>query len=331
MILHSELKRRIFSIENEEDFRLLTMEIFRYQSKHNVTFSEFLRRLGKKSEEITEPEQIPFLPISLFKSTRIISSESPEKPVLLEFQSSGTTDSARSTHYILDPEIYRESLYRGFYRVFGDPDQYVFLALLPSYQENPRSSLIYMVNELMARSGDPLSGYFSDYEQLNKRISECRRQNKRIFLWGVTYALLQFAGRYKITGGDDMIILETGGMKGHGKEMIREELHEILLKSFGIKSICSEYGMTELLSQAYCLDGTHFHAPPWMAVNIRDIYDPFQSLPHGQSGAINVIDLANIHSCSFIATDDLGRSDEKGFEVLGRIDNSDIRGCNLLM
>lgn len=325
-----ELKKEIFSIENEEDFERIALQIFQYQSVENETYKNYLLLLGKKAETIRHTAEIPFLPISFFKSNKIISGDNPTSS--LYFESSGTTQNSLSRHYVPDPEVYRHSLIKGFTSVYGKPEDYVFLALLPTYLDNPHSSLIYMMDQLMKQSNNSLSGYYKDnFDGLAKQIQVCKSQNKKIFLWGVTYALLSFADFFQDQLTNDDVLLETGGMKGKGKELVREELHSILKHKFGVKTIHSEYGMTELLSQAYSTDSIVFHSPPWMRIYIRDVYDPFQMMSDSQTGAINVIDLANIHSCSFIATDDLGKKNKTGFEVLGRIDYSDIRGCNLLI
>lgn len=330
MISPVELKRQIFSIENEEAFEKIALQIFKYQSVENETYKDYLRLLGKKAEKIGHTAEIPFLPISFFKSTKIVSGNNPTTS--LYFESSGTNQNSLSRHYVTDPEVYKQSLIIGFSSVYGKPQDYVFLALLPTYLDNPHSSLIYMMDQLMKQSNNSLSGYFKDnFNGLAKQIQVCKSQNKKIFLWGVTYALLSFADFFQDHLTNDDVLLETGGMKGKAKELVREELHSILKQKFGVNTIHSEYGMTELLSQAYSTDGILFHSPPWMRIYIRDIYDPFQMMSDTQTGAINVIDLANIHSCSFVATEDLGKKNKSGFEVLGRIDYSDIRGCNLLI
>lgn len=328
MNAQEELKRQIFSLENEDDFKKVTLDIFRFQAKNNKTYSNYLELLKINATFIERIQDIPFLPIEFFKSNDIISVN--EKPQLY-FESSGTTAQTKSRHYIADPDLYRQSLLNGFKLVYGNPADYVFLALLPSYMENLHSSLIYMVNVLMEASGSSLNGYFkNDYDVLSERIKTCHKKNMKFFLWGVPYALLDLAAKYDFSIGNENIILETGGMKGRGKELVREELHALLSEKFSTTGIHSEYGMTELLSQAYTLDGTNFKSPPWMRVWVRDVYDPFQYASQGQTGAINVIDLANLYSCSFIATDDLGKAGNGTFEILGRLEYADIRGCNLL-
>lgn len=325
-----ELKRRIFSIENEGDFRSLALEVFRYQYEQNEVYSQFVSNLGIRAEKVLQIEQIPYLPISFFKSHKVISPSTKDLPELY-FESSGTGISGLSRHYIADPSLYSESILNGFIRQYGSPTNYAFLALLPTYLDNPHSSLIYMVNELMKSSGHRLNGFFKEnFSDLRSRILQCKEENQKFILWGVTYALLKFSDQYTSDLGEHAIVIETGGMKGHGKEMIREELHQVLKKKFAVDAIHSEYGMSELLSQAWCKDGRYFIYPPWMKIAIRDIYDPFENKKDDQSGAINVIDLANLHSCSFIATDDVGKRIGNKFEVLGRIDDADIRGCNLL-
>jgi hypothetical protein len=318
----------IFSIQNEDDFEAFSIETFRFQAQENETYREYLRLLNIDTSGIMHSSGIPYMPVSFFKSHKIISSK---VACNLFFQSSGTGQMIRSTHYVSDPQLYNQSLLEGFKKVYGEPSDYIFLALLPTYMDNPHSSLIYMINQLMLHSGNSLSGFFNkDLKSLAQRIEQCQKENKKIFLWGVTYALLQLSEEMDSGFDCNMLIIETGGMKGHGRELIREELHAILKEKLGTPYIHSEYGMTELLSQAYCTDGKSFRTPPWMKVIIRDPYDPFNLLPSGQNGAINVIDLANRYSCSFIATDDLGKISTDGFEVLGRLDHSEIRGCNLL-
>lgn len=319
----------IFGIENEEQFEALALNLFRFQAKDNETYSKYLRFLGKDPDRIKNLAEIPFLPISFFKSHTIISTKVIPQ---LYFESSGTGSSIRSKHFINDISLYQQSILEGFKRVYGNPSDYTILALLPSYMDNQHSSLIFMVDELMKRSGNMYNGYYKDdFQALSDRIESCKREDRHYIVWGVSYALLQFAEYHKQGLGSNAIVIETGGMKGRGKEMVREELHFILKSRFQVDQIHSEYGMTELLSQAWCKDSKHFHAPPWMKVKIRDIYDPFHFLPEGQAGGINIIDLANINSCSFIATDDIGKRQGNAFEVLGRMDNSDIRGCNLLI
>lgn len=238
----------------------------------------------------------------------------------------------QSQHPVMDVSIYEESFRKGFELFYGDIKKYAILALLPSYQEREGSSLIYMVDDLIRLSENKKSGYFLyNHAELAQTLEELKQSNTPTLLLGVTYALLDFAESHSVEF-PEMIVMETGGMKGKRREMVREELHQILCAGFGVPAIHSEYGMTELLSQAYSKGAGRFHCPPWMQVATRDTNDPLQLLESGQTGGINIIDLANIHSCSFVATQDLGKLHTNGsFEVLGRFDNSDIRGCNLLV
>ena len=247
------------------------------------------------------------------------------------FTSSGTTGSVASKHYVTDLNLYEQSYLKGFESSYGPIDAYCVLALLPSYLERDGSSLIYMVNDLIDKSKHPYSGFFlSDLPKLESVLRELETQKQKTLLIGVSFALLDFAETFKLEL-EHTIVMETGGMKGRRKELIRKELHEQLKRGFCLQHIHSEYGMTELLSQAYSLGDSLFECPPWMKILVRDTEDPLSLLPKGKTGGINVIDLANVNSCSFIATQDLGKLYESGkFEVLGRFDHSDIRGCNLM-
>lgn len=278
---------------------------------------------------VSELKQIPFLPIEFFKSQQVLSSS---HPAVLTFSSSGTTGALTSKHLVADVSWYETSFRLGFEKFYGDIRNYVVLALLPSYQEREGSSLIYMVEDMIRQSGRAKSGFFlNDDENLRQTLRSLCDSGKPTILIGVTFALLDFMEQEPLKF-PDLIIMETGGMKGRRKEMIREELHLKLREGFGVKKIHSEYGMTELLSQAYSLGDGLFHCPPWMKILIRDTNDPLTILENSQAGGINVIDLANINSCSFIATQDLGKvTGANTFEVLGRFDNADIRGCNLLV
>jgi len=312
------------------DFEALALRLFRFQSAHNPVYKNWLAALGCDPAKVLTTKAIPFLPISLFKTQEIRSINSPSSII---FTSSGTTARTASRHILSDQSWYKTALLQGFQRVYGPATDYVFLALLPGYLERSGSSLIFMVNELIRESSDPLSGYFlhADDKLLNA-VEQCHQQKKKVFLWGVTFALLDCAnkGLFRLQPND--IVLETGGMKGRGPEMIREALHEQLKVAFGVPHIHSEYGMTELLSQAYAVAHGRFISPPWMQILIRDSNDPYAYVAPGKSGGINVIDLANYESCAFIQTDDLGKMNTDGsFEVLGRFDHSELRGCNLLL
>ena len=324
-----QLKKIIFNINDEDSFNKTSLEVFRFQYSNNRVYRDYVDALNKNPEIVLHYTEIPFIPISFFKTHQIISFKGKPETV---FTSSGTTGKNTSSHFIKDLNMYEKSFLTGFEMFFGNPQKYVVLGLLPSYLERQGSSLIYMVNKLIELSGQKESGfYLNEYEELQKLLNELNRNNKKTILFGVTYALLDMAERFPVNF-PELIIMETGGMKGRRKEMIREELHGILTKAFGVNKIFSEYGMTELLSQAYSKGTGLFETPPWMKVLIRDTEDPFNYLPQNKTGGINVIDLANIYSCSFIETQDLGKLHPDGkFEVLGRFDNSDVRGCNLLV
>lgn len=323
------LENRVFTINNESTFETIALEIYRYQFDNNPVYGKFCKILGKIPDVVTDLAEIPFLPITFYKSHKIVTSAfQPE----LIFQSSGTTGPNSSYHYVKNKGIYEKSFNKCFELFYGKVDKYCILGLLPSYLEKGNSSLVYMVNSLIQQSNHSRSGfYLYELEHLYQSLEELKKENQKVILFGVTYALLEFAQRFPLLF-DSMIVIETGGMKGRGRELTRQELNNELCRSFGVANIHSEYGMTELLSQAYAINGL-FQSPPWMKILVRDETDPFSLKVPGQttSGAINVIDLANIYSCSFIATDDVGRLYSNGsFEVLGRMDNSDIRGCSLL-
>lgn len=327
--MEKELTKRIFKIEGKNNFEELALKIFYFQAKHNIIYQKYINALDVSISSVRKIYQIPFLPISFFKNHKITTGDFiPER----EFTSSGTTGMTTSKHYVKKLSVYEDSMIKGFQLFFGKPSEYVFLALLPSYLERTGSSLVYMADKLIQLSEDTRSGfYLHDYERLYKNLQILKKQKKKTILLGVTYALLDMAERFPVDF-PELIVMETGGMKGNRKEMVREELHNKLKSGFGVEKIYSEYGMTELLSQAYSLGNGIFQTPPWMKILIRDINDPFNILPVGHSGGINIIDLANIHSCSFIATQDLGKTiKEDQFEILGRFDNSDVRGCNLLI
>ncbi len=323
-----EIPQLPFTIASEEEFRAHALATFRFQYGMNPVYRDYVDLRKISVESVRTVTDIPFLPIELFKTQDIICGE---KPTQRTFRSSGTTGSMRSSHHISDLNIYRNSLQKGFERFYGDPDNYHFLALTPTPEQNPDSSLVFMVQRLMDLSQSAESGYFlSSFTGLHARLSQARMTGRKVFLIGLTYALLEFAEAYPGAYGS-LVVMETGGMKGKRKEMTRDELHEILCPAFRIEKIHSEYGMTEMLSQAYSPGDGLFSSPPWMRILIRDANDPFCYTGPGKSGGINIVDLANIHSCSFIATQDLGRLHTDGrFEVLGRFDISDARGCSLM-
>jgi len=321
--------REIFSIQTESAFNEIALEIFKLQAKDCQVYNDYLRFLNVQPEQIKDVSDIPFLPIEFFKSHQVTSSNSVAEQI---FSSSGTTGSQTSKHYVSLVSVYEESFRTCFELFYGDTKNVAILALLPSYLERTGSSLIYMVDDLIKSSQCPQSGYFLyNHSELFENLVALQAKKIPTILFGVTYALLDFIEQYQIKF-PELIILETGGMKGKRKEIIRQELHEVLCAGFGVPSIHAEYGMTELLSQAYSKGNGLFACPPWMKILIRDINDPFSYQNTGVSGGINIIDLANINSCSFIATQDLGRMQTNGqFEVLGRFDQSDVRGCNLMI
>lgn len=323
------LRNKIFEITNDVTFKKLALETFKYQAEKNWVYKKYIELLKVKVEGVEEIYDIPFLPIDFFK-THVVSSNTGKAEKI--FLSSGTTASV-SKHYIYDLSLYEQSFTKGFQYFYGDIKDYCILALLPSYLERQDSSLIYMVDCLIKSTHNPESGfYLYNMEELVRKLERLNKVNQKVLLLGVSFALIDLAEKFKFKLNDRTIIMETGGMKGRRKEIVREELHEFLRKSFGVKQIHSEYGMTELLSQAYSKNKGLFKCTPWMKVLIRDINDPLNIASVERTGGINIIDLANINSCSFIATQDLGKMySDNSFEVLGRIDNSDIRGCSLLI
>ncbi len=325
----TNIERKIFEITSEEEFNTLALEVFRYQYAHNKVYRDFCRALLVSPSDANHYSRIPFLPVEFFKTHILVSGD---RSAELVFSSSGTTGMQTSKHHVLEPSLYRNSFLRCFRMFFGDPQDYHLLALLPSYLEREGSSLIYMTEHLLKESNSPHSGfYLHDLKGLQEKIISLQKDERKILLLGVSFALLDMAEQYSVNH-PRLQIMETGGMKGRRKELVREELHQVLTSAFGVNAIGSEYGMTELLSQAYSFGDGIFQTPPWMKVLVRDTNDPLSLLPAGRSGGISVIDLANLHSCAFIATQDLGRTHENGsFEILGRFDNSDIRGCNLMV
>lgn len=320
---------QLFNIQNDTDFEREALEIFKYQSVENQVYTRFLKYLKVDLKQIDCIKKIPFLPIQFFKTHCVLSTKSP---IIQTFLSSGTTGMSQSKHHITNLAIYEESFKTCFEQFYGPVKKYAVLALLPSYLEREGSSLIYMVDALIKDSENTDSGfYLDDYDSIIEKLHSLNFKGKKVLLIGVTYALLDLIERENFSL-KNTIVMETGGMKGRRKEMIRQELHALLTDGFGVETIHSEYGMTELLSQAYSKGKGVFECPNWMKIIIRDTEDPFSVLPAGKSGGINVIDLANIESCSFIATQDLGKMHTATtFEILGRFDHSDIRGCNLLV
>ena len=320
---------RIFSIGSSTEFEELALEIFRFQSRHNPVYRRYLELMKTLPEKVLEITSIPFLPVEFFRTHTILSGN--RKPEVV-FESSGTTRVDKSKHFVADTSLYRESFARGFRLFYGNPEDYCILALLPSYIDRTDSSLVYMAEHLIRESGHPGSGfYLDDYAGLADRIKKLEIMGQKCLLLGVSFALLDLADQYPIPL-EHTIVVETGGMKGRREEITRHELHTRLRDSFGLEQIHSEYGMTELLSQAWSKRDGIFHSPPWMKVLLRDPYDPMTVGYSGRSGGINIIDLANIHSCSFLATQDIGKiTADRGFEVLGRFDLSELRGCNLML
>lgn len=321
--------QRIFTLENDDDFNEIALEVFRFQAAQNSVYRTYLEHLGYPLKTVNHYRQIPFLPIQFFKSQDIIAQGYTSQ---ITFYSSGTTGMQTSRHLVADVKWYEESFRRAFHHFYGDVEDMAVLALLPSYLEREGSSLIYMVDDLIRRSRHSESAYFlHDYERLCETLQQLQSKGTKTLLIGVTYALLDFVERFTLDF-PELIVMETGGMKGRRREMVREELHQALTKGFGVKNIHSEYGMTELLSQGYSAGKGVFRTPPWMKILLRDTNDPLTLLETNKTGAINVIDLANYYSCAFIATQDLGKYHDPGtFAVLGRFDNADIRGCNLLV
>jgi len=324
------LPDRIFKINSRTDFQNIALEIFRFQTENNQIYNNFIKNLGIDPDTVVKVEDIPFLPISFFRTHKVVSGVHAGN---LVFESSGTSRKMTSRHFVTDAGLYVDSFLRAFRLFYGDPSDYMIAALLPSYTERVNSSLVYMVDRLIKESGCPFSGFYRENtDEMLSNINTARREGKKVLLIGVSYALLDLSEKYTpdLSG---VIVMETGGMKGRRKEMVRDELHSVLKKKMNVGKIHSEYGMTELLSQAYSKGDGLFFCPPWMNILIRDPLDPLSILQGPlKTGGINIIDLANINSCSFIATDDLGKLHPDGsFEVLGRFDSSDIRGCNLLL
>jgi phenylacetate-coenzyme A ligase PaaK-like adenylate-forming protein len=319
----------IFTISSQKQFEKMALKIFRYQYENNRVYREFCNLLDTDVQKVKSLDKIPFLPIQFFKSHEVVSN--PDN-VQETFTSSGTTGMITSKHLVTDVSLYEQSYRLAFSEFYGNIEDYTVLALLPSYLERSGSSLIYMVQDLIALSNNEHSDfYLHNYDELISKLVELDNLGQNVILIGVTYALLDLIEKQNFQL-KNTIIMETGGMKGKRKEIIREELHEILCNGFGVSSIHSEYGMTELLSQAYSLGNGIFECPSWMQILVRDTEDALSYVDYGKTGGVNVIDLANINSCSFIATQDLGKKQpNNSFEVLGRFDNSDIRGCNLMV
>lgn len=319
----------VFAIATQKQFEKIALKTFRFQYENNVVYRQFCDLLKIDAATVKSLQKIPFLPIQFFKSHRVVSTTNAVQQL---FTSSGTTGAITSQHLVTDVTLYEQSYRNAFTQFYGAIENYVVLALLPSYLDRTGSSLIYMVTDLIKQTKNAESGfYLNNYDALIEKLIQLDKQGQNVLLIGVTYALLDLIEKRKFKL-QNTIIMETGGMKGRRKEIIREELHQILCDGFGVSSIHSEYGMTELLSQAYSLGDGIFECPNWMHIMIRDTEDAFSYVDSGKTGGINVIDLANINSCAFIATQDLGKKySNESFEILGRFDNSDIRGCNLMV
>jgi hypothetical protein len=322
-----KLIQAIFQQHNHDSFNDLSVKIFHHQFENNSVYHKFCRLTGKSPENVHSVNDIPFLPIQFFKSQRVVSSKAKEK---LVFRSSGTTSQNRSAHYIFDPGLYSKSIIEGFSYFYGNPADYCFLVLSPSAQERPDSSLAFMANLLINKSNHEKSGFYLGREnQIPQVISEIN--DHKVFLLGLSFAMADLAEKSTLNA-EKAIVMETGGMKGRHREMVREDLHNLIKKGMNTNPVHSEYSMCELFSQAYSSENGIFSCPPWMKVLPRDMKDALILLEQGQTGGLNIIDLANIYTCSFIATQDIGKTYANGqFEVLGRLENSDLKGCSLML
>jgi len=323
-------KNTLFEIKTAADFEAISLAVFRIQANENAVYKRWLDLLKVTVSDVKRVNEIPFLPISFFKNHGVVCGKQNAKAIV--FTSSSTTSQIPSKHIVQDIKLYESSYLRCFEQFYGDVKDLVILALLPNYLQRQGSSLVYMVKDLIQRSGNTNSGFYLDnLTELKHKIQTLKSTNQKVLLIGVSYALLDLCAM-DIHLNENYIVMETGGMKGRRKEMIKEEMHAVLKAGFKIQNIHSEYGMTELLSQAYSKGNGVFECPPWMRFLIRDIDDPLQIKLNGKTGGINVIDLANVHSCSFIATQDLGKINENNqLELMGRFDHSDVRGCNLML
>ncbi|WP_339342058.1 acyl transferase [uncultured Polaribacter sp.] len=323
------METSIFNIQNKQEFKALSLAVFKHQFKNNKVYRSFCDLLFVHPSSISTIEEIPFLPIQFFKSRKVLSSLDEIQET---FTSSGTTGGSTSKHLVTNINLYKESYLKGFAHFYGNIEEYTVLALLPNYLQRQGSSLVFMVADLIEKSKKVESGFYLDnIQELANKLLELNRNGQKILLIGVSFALLDLIEMQQFNL-KNTIIMETGGMKGRRKELVREELHTILQNGFGVTEIHSEYGMTELLSQGYSKGNGVFETPPWMKILTRDTEDALSINASGKNGGINVIDLANYNSCSFIATQDLGKVYEnETFEIIGRFDNSDIRGCNLMV
>jgi len=323
------MQEKIFNIQTQEEFTTLALDVFKHQFKNNKVYRSFCDLLYVHPSDITRIEEIPFLPIQFFKTREVLSSK---EKIAETFTSSGTTGTVTSKHFVTDINLYKESYLKGFAHFYGNIKDFVVLALLPNYLERKGSSLVFMVDDLIEKSKNSESGFYLDnLDELAQKLLNLDKKGQKVLLIGVSFALLDLVEKYKFDL-KNTIIMETGGMKGRRKELIRNELHQLLKAGFQVDKIHSEYGMTELLSQAYSKGNGIFETPNWMQVLTRDTEDALTILDKEKTGGINIIDLANYNSCSFIATQDLGKVYKNGtFEIIGRFDNSDIRGCNLMV
>lgn len=320
------LIERLRNLSSLSDFNSLALHVFNYQYIHNSVYNEFCNSLKIKS--VSSINEVPFLPIEAFKFRDV---KSTEKPVQLIFESSGTTGMQVSKHLVVDSDLYEFSFLKTFHQFYGQPSEWVIIGLLPGYLERSTSSLVYMVNKLIKLSRKPESGFYLNNQQdLLLLLNNLKKENKKVWLIGVSYALLDFS-QLNPPVWDQLTVLETGGMKGKRKDLTKDELHQAIKKNWPVQNLHSEYGMTELFSQAYSFGNMKYQCPEWMKVVITDTNSPLEKIDDGKTGLINVIDLANIDSCAFIGTQDLGKNYADGFQILGRYDLSEVRGCNLML
>jgi hypothetical protein len=322
-------KQSVFGI-NQTNFVEQALALFRFQAAHNPIYARYLAHLGVDAQRVARLEQVPFLPIEFFKHHRVLANPAPPTHV---FASSGTTGAQASQHYVCDLAFYEQVAAHIFGQFYGPLDQYHVLALLPSYLERNNSSLVFMVDHFMRHSAQPSGFYLHNTAELAQQLAQLRGSSRKILLIGVTFALLDYAEQHPGGLPTNTVVMETGGMKGRRRELVRDEVHQLLRQALGVAQVHSEYGMTELFSQCYARAGGEFAAPPWARVLLRDLNDPFDLGGARRDGGLNIIDLANVDSCAFIETQDIGaRGQAEGtFRVLGRCDNTDLRGCNLLL
>ncbi len=321
--------KSLFFKSGDIQFDDWALKLFKVQARENTVYNKYLQLIGADVEGINDVGSIPFIPIGFFKNHAVKSSNFNAVRI---FESSGTTGSTTSKHHVQDLQFYEKVSEGGFNRFYGQLQEYNIIGLLPSYLERDNASLVYMVRHFIKKSNSPFSGfYLRDYDRLLSSLQSMAKDHRKTIIIGVTFALMELA-EFQAVDLSNSIVMETGGMKGNRPEVTREEVHFFLKKRFSVNKIHSEYGMTELHSQAYSAENGWFYTPPWMKIMVRDVYDPFEYVAAGNSGGINIIDLANIFSCAFIETSDLGMvNDAGGFRIVGRIDNSDVRGCNLML